>query len=392
MDDILKHIPELFDDETINRYKSYGMNEDQLAIYESNIDFGRKKLESWTNYMNEEQKYLASMIQKRSKYELKKGIAPSSPSAETLYVALEVDPSLFNKKSVSLTRVRKTKKNNPSKSKAKECKAERKKTTKKHQIEWTEQIKAELNDSVHECEFKLVVDYSNKSKSSISFQKNEQNVLTHHQTPELKEIQMLDIMNPEEHIIEYKKVDNQEQTLTELVQTSTVIVPEFFDLDFEFEVIFRKRSHSVKGRHFYHEYDLYLKSLLLMTTHADKTGEKCHNKNYLDDNPINFNQSKISLAVEMLRKKLEDNKQLLIEAKKEKEQKQNLKRMNVSKYDKLNTSECKQNKNHIAKKKKRNLKKQQYARRRMTKFNMKKELLEDELLLDLINKNKKTSV
>ena len=61
-----------------------------------------------------------------------------------------------------------------------------------------------------------------------------------------------------------------------------------------------------------------------MTTHVDKTGEKCHNKNYLDDNPINFNQSKISLAVQMLRKKLEDNKQLLIEAKKEKEQNKNL--------------------------------------------------------------------
>ena len=46
MDDILEHIPKLFDDETINRYKSYGMNEDQLAIYESNIDFRRKKFES----------------------------------------------------------------------------------------------------------------------------------------------------------------------------------------------------------------------------------------------------------------------------------------------------------------------------------------------------------
>ena len=45
---------------------------------------------------------------------------------------------------------------------------------------------------------------------------------------------MLDIMNPEEHILEDKNMDNQEQTLPEQVQTSTVIVPEFFDLDFEF--------------------------------------------------------------------------------------------------------------------------------------------------------------
>ena len=265
---------------------------------------------------------------------------------------MEVDPSLFNKKSVSLTRVRKTKKNNPPKSKAKECKAARKKTTKKHPIEWTEQVKAELNDSIHECEFKLVDDYSNDPKSSISFHNCELNVVKHHQIPELRGIQMLDIMNPEEHIHEDKKMDNQEQTLPELVQTSTIIVPEFFDLDFEFEVIFRKRSHSVKGRYFYHEYDLYLKSLLLMTTHADKNGEKCHNKNYLDDNPINFNQLKISLAVQMLRKKLEDNKQLLIESKKEKEQKQKFRRMNVSKYDKLNSCESKENKNHIEKKEK----------------------------------------
>ena len=89
-----------------------------------------------------------------------------------------------------------------------------------------------------------------------------------------------------------------------------------------------------------------------MTTHVDKTGEKYHNKNYLDDNPINFNKSKIYLAVQMLRKKLEDNKQLLIEAKKEKEQKQKFRRMNVSNYDKLNSCESKENKNHSAKKRK----------------------------------------
>ena len=128
-----------------------------------------------------------------------------------------------------------------------------------------------------------------------------------------------------------------------------------------------------------------------MTTHVDKTEEKYHNKNYLDDNPINFNKSKISLAVEMLRKKLKDNKQLLIEAKKEQKQKQKFRRMNISKYYKLNPCESKENKNHIAKKKEKGSKKQQqYAKRRMTKFNMKKELLEDELLLNLINKNKKS--
>ena len=90
-------------------------------------------------------------------------------------------------------------------------------------------------------------------------------------------------------------------------------IPEFFYSGFKFETNLRKRANSAKETRSNDDYELSMKSLLLMTTRVNMGGqrESCHHriKNYVHD--LLF--KKMSLGINILKKKLSDNKHLFVE-------------------------------------------------------------------------------
>ena len=166
---------------------------------------------------------------------------------------------------------------------------------------------------------------------------------------------------------------NQLQDESKVV-TEEKNIPEFFKSGFKFENNLRKRSNSTKEKRSNDDYELSMKSLLLMTTRVNMGGqmESCHHriKNYVND--LLF--KKMSLGINILKKKLSDNKHLFVEKEKALNKCENAKERRN--WENKNIKRV-YNPNQWAKKKK-------YSNKRISEFNFKMEIRKDQQLMNYL--------
>ena len=155
-------------------------------------------------------------------------------------------------------------------------------------------------------------------------------------------------------------------------KTQSPIMKELLDYDKELDFKIKSRSKSVTSYAKNSDcYEVYLKSILLKVTKVTKEGDRVvtRKRTASDYSFVNKNQYDQGLA--LLRKKISDNEEILLEAQKPKEIKG---QEEVKKSKKRNR---KNNKKYMEKKRLR-------QERRFKEFILKKELLEDKALLDLV--------
>ena len=147
---------------------------------------------------------------------------------------------------------------------------------------------------------------------------------------------------------------------------------ELVDIDKEIDFDIRPRSKSVISDPKNTDcYEVYLKSILLKVTKVTKEGDRVGTRKRTATDYWFINKNQYDQGLALLRKKISENKEILVEAQKPKEIKP---QEEVKKSKKRNR---KNNKKYMEKKRLR-------QERRFKEFIFKKELLEDKALLDLI--------